>query len=136
VTITPTPWWRLSVSSSTIDLNLDPAGQDRNRGAWYDGATPRHQLGIQFFIDLPSAWQLDARFRHHTAIRRVPVISTGEGFPEYAQLDLRLAWRGWRQMELSLVGQNLLHDRTTEFGFSSVRAGIERGVYGKVAWGF
>jgi iron complex outermembrane receptor protein len=135
-TITPTPWWRLSVSSSTIDLNLDPTGQDRNRGEWYEDATPRHQLGIQLFLDLPAAWQLDARFRHHTSIRRIPVIPTGQGFPEYAQLDVRLAWRGWRQIELSFVGQNLLHHRQTEFGLSSAQAGIERSVYGKVAWGF
>jgi iron complex outermembrane receptor protein len=43
---------------------------------------------------------------------------------------------GWRQLELSVVGQNLLHDRHAEFGPPEARGEIERGVYGKIAWGF
>jgi hypothetical protein len=61
---------------------------------------------------------------------------SGEGLPGYSELDLHLAWDGWRQLELSLVGQNLLHDHHLEFGQPGARGGIQRGVYGKIAWGF
>ena len=39
-------------------------------------------------------------------------------------------------LELSLVGQNLLHRRHVEFGAPASRHEIERGVYGRVAWHF
>jgi iron complex outermembrane recepter protein len=45
VTVTPTPTWRLSASSSTFSLSLDPHGEDLNRGVFLEGATPRHQFG-------------------------------------------------------------------------------------------
>jgi hypothetical protein len=42
-------------------------------------------------------------------------------------------------LELSIIGQNLLHDHHPEFGtdtasLSSTRKAIERGVYGKLLW--
>jgi hypothetical protein len=39
-------------------------------------------------------------------------------------------------MEISLVGQNLLHDHHAEFGPPDARGEIKRSVYGKIAWGF
>jgi iron complex outermembrane receptor protein len=49
-------------------------------------------------------------------------------------LDERFGWEPTPDLELSVVGQNLLHDRHPEFGPSSTRKEIERGVYGKVVW--
>jgi len=117
-------------------LRLDPAGLDLNRGRFLDGATPRHQFCLQPTLDLPARFQIDARFRHLSAIRRLPAIVNGEGLPGYSELDLRLAWGGWRRAEVSLVGQNLLHDHHPEFGAPDARGEIERGVYGKITWGF
>ena len=41
-----------------------------------------------------------------------------------------------QQLELSLVGQDLLHDHHVEFGTPAARGEIERSVYGKVTWQF
>jgi iron complex outermembrane receptor protein len=71
-----------------------------------------------------------------SAVRQLPSIVSGGGIEGYTELDLRLAWRGWRRMEISVVGQNLLHDRHTEFGAPAQRGDVERGVYARVAWGF
>jgi hypothetical protein len=49
---------------------------------------------------------------------------------------LRLAWQASDQLEVSLVGQNLLHDHHVEFGPPVARGEIERSVYGKVTWEF
>ncbi len=87
-------------------------------------------------MDLPARFQFDALFRSLSAIEHIPEIVTGEGLPGYSELNLRLAWDGWRQVELSLVGQNLLHDHHPEFGPPASRGEVERGVYGKIAWGF
>jgi len=132
----PLPSWRLTGSHSYLSLNLDPKGIDRNRGRFFEGATPRHQVGLRSFLDLPHSWQLDAQFRHLTAIRQLPSIVNGTGLPGYSELDARLAWRGWKNMEISLVGQNLLHPHHAEFGAPDARGEIPRSVYGKVTWGF
>jgi iron complex outermembrane receptor protein len=136
VTFAPLPAWRLSASYAHVDLSLDAGGADVNRGTFLEGSSPRHQLGLRSFLDLPARFRFDAQFRHATAIRHIPQIVSGEGLPGYSELDLHLAWDGWKQLELSLVGQNLLHDHHLEFGQPGARGEIQRGIYGKVAWGF
>jgi hypothetical protein len=51
--------------------------------------------------------------------------------PEYCTLDARLAWQ-YRDVEVSLVGQNLTESRHREFGIQE----IPRAVYGKVTLRF
>ena len=134
--IVPRPDWRITASYSYVDVSLNPHGQDQNRGAFLDGATPRHQFGLQSFLDLPADFQLDGQLRSLSDIRRLPPVPTGEGIDGYTELDLRLAWRGWQRMEISLAGRNLLHGHHPEFGAPEQRGELERAVYTKVAWGF
>jgi iron complex outermembrane receptor protein len=136
VTFAPIRSWRLTATSSTLDLRLKPGGQDLNRGAFLDGATPRHQLSVRSYLDLPAGLQLDAMFRDLTALKRLPPVTSGDGIPGYAELELRVAWRGWKQLEISVVGENLLHDHHVEFGAPAARGEIQRGAYAKMAWGF
>ena len=53
-------------------------------------------------------------------------------------MDVRLGWQVSRDMEVSLVGQNLLHARHLEFIEESfIRpTSVERSVYGMVKLGF
>jgi iron complex outermembrane receptor protein len=136
ITYSPVPASRLSVSYSNLDVNVRAGGKDINRGVFLDGATPRHQFGLRSATDLPARFQVDALFRHLSAVRRLPQIVTGEGIPAYSELDLRLAWHGWSKAEISLIGQSLLHAHHPEFGAPASRGEIERGVYAKMAWGF
>lgn len=136
VTYAPMPSWRVSGSYSFIDLSLDPRGDDLNRGEWYEGATPRHQFSLRSMLDLPAGLQFDAHLRHVTDIERTPEIVSGEGIDGYTELDVRLAWQVWSELEVSIVGQNLLHDRHVEAGDPKSRGAIERSVYAKLAWGF
>jgi hypothetical protein len=39
-------------------------------------------------------------------------------------------------VDFSVVGQNLLHQRHVEFGTTTARRQIERGVYGMAQWHF
>ena len=136
VTFAPRENWRFSATYSYFDLSIDPKGQDINRGRYYEGATPRHQAGLRSLLDLPGGLQLDAHWRYLSDIRRTPEIATGEGLDGYTELDLRLAWEAWEQLEISVVGQNLLDERHVEFGSPATRGQIERSVYAKLAWGF
>ena len=135
-TVSPRENWRLMATYSYIDISLDIHGQDQNRGRHLEDATPRHQFGVRSFLDLAASIQLDAQLRSVGTIRRLPVIVTGEGIAGYTELDVRISWRGWRDVELSFVGQNLLHDRHPEFGAPASRGDAQRGAYGKIAWGF
>jgi iron complex outermembrane receptor protein len=128
--------WRITASYAYVDIDLEPQGQDLNRGRFLAGATPRHQFGLRSFLDLPASLQLDAHLRALSAVRQLPGIISGEGFEGYSELDVRLAWRGWRRLELSIAGHNLLHAHHVEFGPPEQRGEIERGAYAKVAWGF
>ena len=77
-----------------------------------------------------------------TGLRWVDILKVNDGttvgtVPSYFELDARLGWRITKNVEVSVVGQNLLHDHHPEYGFpSSSREEIARSVYGKVAWQF
>ncbi len=135
-TYTPTTWWRVTASSSSLALRIRPQGLDANGGRFQEGATPRHQFGLRSYADLPRGFQLDAMFRHLTAVRQLPTTGPTSELPAYSELDMRVAWRGWRQAELSVVGRNLLHQRHGEFGPAGARGEIERAISARLAWGF
>ena len=115
-------------------MQLDPRGLDINRGAFFAGSTPRHQAGLRSFSDLPGDFQLDVHLRYLSKIRHLPEIVNGEGIGEYAEMDVRIAKQLTEQLEVSLVGQNLLHDRHIEFGAPAARGEIQRGMYVKMVW--
>jgi iron complex outermembrane receptor protein len=135
-TFSPTEGWRLIASYAYIHLDMQPHGEDLNRGAFLEGTTPRQQFSLRSLLDLPGGLQLDAQFRHSTELERQPEIVVGPGIDPYSELDVRLAWQASEQLELALVGQNLLHDHHVEFGTPAARGEIERSVYGKVTWQF
>lgn len=130
------PDWQLTASYSNIDLQLDPHGQDLNRGRFIAGSTPRHQVGLRSLMDLPANLQLDVQARYLSRIRHLPAIVDGSGLAGYTEMDVRIGWRPNAQIEWSLVGQNLLHSRHIEFGTPERRGEIERSVHGKFSWNF
>jgi iron complex outermembrane receptor protein len=136
VTLSPYESWRLIASYAYIYLDMRPHGQDLNRGEFLEGTTPRQQFSLRSSLDLPGGLQFDAQLRHSTSLDRLPDELIGPGIDGYSELDVRLAWQVSEQMQLALVGQNLLHDRHTEFGSPAARGEIERSVYGKVTWQF
>jgi iron complex outermembrane receptor protein len=54
----------------------------------------------------------------------------------YGEMTVRLGWRPSSRLDLSVVGQNLLHDRHEEFAAGTPRELFERGVYIRSAWRF
>lgn len=111
------------------DLSLDEGSRDISRGR-EEGNDPSFIVSVRSYLDLPRGLAFDALFRR-TDRRPFPAV------PSYSRLDLRLGWAirpGW---EVSLVGQNLLHDRHPELGSNqALRYEFERGVYVRSAWRF
>jgi iron complex outermembrane receptor protein len=57
----------------------------------------------------------------------------------YVTPDARLSWRPQDNLELSLVGQNLLDDHHPEFVpeiIDTSPSEVERSVYGEITWRF
>ncbi len=85
---------------------------------------PKEQYLLHSILDLPFNFQLDIPMRYVTALPN-PYLS------DYFTFDARIAWL-YKQLELSVAGQNLWEDQHREFG----PARIPRSVYGKVTCRF
>lgn len=130
-------WWRLRGGYNLLKehFRIKPGKMDVN-AAHNETADPQQQFSLRSSMDLPENLELDAGLRW---VDRLP-INKGpnvEMVPSYFELDVRLAWQATKNIEISLVGQNLLHDHHPEYGFPGPnREEITRSVYGKVTWRF
>ena len=129
----PVDDWRLTANYSYIDMELTAAGQDNNRGVWLEDSTPRNMAGLRSFYTIGD-FDIDAQLRYQSDIGRQPMDVTGAGIAAYTEFDLRFGWRASRQWEISLVGQNLLHDNHIEFGAPEQRGAFERSAYLRASW--
>lgn len=135
ITYKPRDNWRLRTSYTYVDMDIDKQGLDLNFEELIEGSTPRHQLSITSALDW-RGYQFDVQLRYHSEIRSIPEIRTGETIPDYTELTLRLARYIGDNIEISLVGQNLLDNQHPEFGDRPLRGEIERSLYTKVAFRF
>jgi iron complex outermembrane receptor protein len=111
-------------------LHVKPGQFDLNN-ARYETADPEHQLSLRSSLNLPGRVELDA------GLRWVDTLRTATGtVPSYVELDTRLAWQAGERLELSIVGQNLLHNHHLEYGTpdSTPAVEIQRSIYGRLAW--
>jgi iron complex outermembrane receptor protein len=130
-------WWRMHAGYDFLEehLRVKPGQIDLNN-ARNETADPQNQFSIRSSMDLPHQTELDMGLRWVDTLHNNDGTTTGT-VPSYFEVDARLAWHPTKQLELSIVGQNLLHDHHPEHGFPSpARTEIGRSVYGKVSWHF
>jgi iron complex outermembrane recepter protein len=122
--------WRLRASISELRLSIRPKpGSFDNSFGLAEAADSKHHALLRSSFDLPRNLQLDATVRYVSRLDNVQV-----AVPGYSELDLRFGWLATEQLELAVVGQNLLHDRHPEIGVPAIRQEIERGVYARISW--
>jgi len=126
--------WRLSVDYSHIEVSLTASGADLNNGVLLEGSTPRNLAGLRSLLTLGKDVEIDAQYRYQSRIRTLPQVFPVDGIDAYSELDLRIGWRVTDQWDLSLVGQNLLHDEHAEFGTAATRGNFERAAYVQATW--
>jgi len=68
---------------------------------------PDHIFNIRSYLNLPYDLELDAMFYYVTE-------NVGRNIPSYSRLDLRMGWEPTKNVEFSLVGQNLLDETHPE----------------------
>ena len=127
-------WWRLNGTFTWLqmDLRKDPISTDQNV-VGFEGNDPEFQWNIRSHIDLSSKWEFDQSLYFVDALQSQQVRS-------YFRLDLRLGWRPINNIEVSIVGQNLLDNQHQEWGNDRIQTNdrnlVERSVFGKLVWKF
>jgi iron complex outermembrane receptor protein len=129
--------WRLHASYNLLreHLRIKPGQTDINN-ALNETSDPRQQFSLRSSVDLPHAVEFDTEWRRVDA-RPGHNGPTPASLPGYFELNARLGWRPLKNLELSVVGQNLLHNHHPEYGLPGpATVEIQRSVYGKVVWRF
>lgn len=124
----PVPWWRLDLAYGWLhmDLRAEPGALTPGIFIAQENADPRHTLSLRSRMDLSETWQLDGTVRYVDAL-------LGPGVPDYMTADLRLAWKPRPDLELSLVGRDLLDPEHPEQAGGTVTE-VQRSFYGQLVW--
>jgi iron complex outermembrane receptor protein len=124
-------WWRWDANYSWLQTQLKDIGPAQI------GISPEQRMSLRGALSPWHNIDLDFWFRYvdsHFSVNSVGN-TTIKG---YVTLDLRTAWRPYQDIELSLVGQNLLAQKHLEFiqENQTLPTAIDRGMYGKISWKF
>jgi len=135
----PLDGWKMHAGYDLLleHLHVRP-GEVDSTGALNETADPKGQVFLRSSMDLPRAMTVDTALRWVDALR-IDNSPTGGAVvgvvPAYWQLDARLAWQATPNLTLSIVGQNLLREYHTEYGYpSSAREQIARSVFARFTW--
>lgn len=124
------PAWRLSAGYVRLHKDLayaaDPPATAAT-GIANLGNDPRSQWKLRSQLDLGSSVALDLTARRVGALP-VPAV------PGYTELDARLAWTIRPDLELSLLGQNLLDASHVEFNAPAAASQIRRRLFLRLVW--
>ena len=114
--------WRLSAGFNWLheDLKFKP-GSSRIGGVQTAGDDPRYQGSLRSTLSLTDRLTLDLDLR---GVGAPPAPAS----PAYAELGARIGWAISDRVELSIRGDNLLHDHHAEFG--SATANVQLGAVG------
>ena len=124
-------WWRIRGAYTYINMwvegPINTALSTTGRG------TPHHQGSLRSLITLPYQVEFDSWIRISDNIPATNIAG-------YVELDLRLGWKPLPNLDLSLVGQNLLDNHHPEAAPSLFLATqpteVQRSVYGKLTWSY
>ena len=130
-------FWTLQAAYSYLKMDL--------RGSDFTApgtalSSPQNQLSVRSSLALPRQVSLDLWLRYVDRILSgFPDTRLGQPVEDYVTLDARIAWQAMPNLELSLVGQNLIDNRHKEFAqeiFAPKPTQVPRSVYFKVDWRF
>jgi iron complex outermembrane recepter protein len=123
--------WRLRSGYSLLKVQIHrDNGGDPTTELMIEGSSPENQLFIHSSVDLPFNLQFDTTLRYVDRL-------AGPGIPSYVEVDARLAWEARKDLEVAVVGQNLMHEHHPEFAptfIGSEKTDVERGVYAKLTF--
>ena len=122
------PKWRISAGGTLLNqkLKLKPGSNDISAPALSD-------KDPSYTWQLRSSFNIDADKEFDLYVRHVDELSAPE-VPAYTAVDARVNWRVRKDVELSLIGQNLLGTEHAEYGEGQFRSELPQAVFFKVTW--
>jgi len=123
-----TDWWRLQAAYTYLEIQVH--NETPFDSPSHEGRNPRHQITLRSTLDLPANFQFDSTVRY---VDNLPALH----IPNYLVMDLRLAWRPVKNLELSIIGRDLLDSSHAEFAPSNVaivQSEVEQSIFGKITW--
>jgi iron complex outermembrane receptor protein len=121
-----TEWMRLRPAYTYMENNIHYSSTDV-----ITAQDPRHQVSVRMSMNLPKNIECDLWYRY--------VSEVSDSIGGYDTVDVRLGWKMAPNLELSVVGQNLLESHHPEMlpeALHTVATEVQRGVYGKIVWTF
>lgn len=97
-----------------------------------EGETPEHQASLYTSIDLTPSIQASINLRYTSALPKKNIGSL-------TNMDIHLAWNINKNINLSLIGKNLLHPQKAEYHqslFNPFVTPIPRSIYTQLEWKF
>ena len=130
-------WWRLDIAYSYLRTRIDAISEHKDNPQVQIG--PRHQVSLRSAMNFRKDLNMDLWLRYVDDVKAINARAASVSeIDSYLTLDARLAWRPIKDLEFSLVGQNLLDDKHPEYiqeNFT-LPTEIERSIYGKITWRF
>jgi len=127
LTFTPTDSWRLSAGYSLLLLYAH--GEPASAAEEFERNAPTHQAVLRSSFDFARPASVNAQLRYVDGVRAVRA---------YVTADVGLSCRPLENLELSIVGQNLLDgqhpEQSSPLGLPTIE--VWRGFYGKITWRF
>jgi iron complex outermembrane recepter protein len=119
--------WRLYVQYTVLEMHIAPSPVSVGQGT-----DPHNQVYFR------SGWDLSENLEFDLIARYVDSLAL-QDIPSYITMDMRLAWRPRKQVEVAVVGQNLLQSQHLEFPGNSLdspnlQTEVPHGVYGTLTW--
>ncbi|MGB4498173.1 MAG: TonB-dependent receptor [Methylococcaceae bacterium] len=132
-----TDWWRNYLSYSFF--NLDSQTYKGRTPIFYDGSkheksAPQHQISLRTNFNVTKEIDFDVWWRYTDS-----VVANKRPINDYFNTDVRVAWRPIKDLEFSVVGQNLIQTQHIEFQGDFLMPQptyVSRGVYAKFNWQF
>jgi iron complex outermembrane receptor protein len=120
--------WRLHAGYNRLWQNLGYRPGSTGTAAALaatEGSNPSQQWTLRSSLDLPGQTELDLTARHVAELTQ-PLV------PSYSTVDLRMSWRPRPDLELSVIGQNLVGPAHGEFTPLTTRTSFGRAVFVEV----
>jgi iron complex outermembrane receptor protein len=122
---------KLSASYSLLDMYVH--GPSVSASGTTEQQSPQNQLNLRALWDVTKKVSFDTTLYYVSELEAFDVDS-------YTRLDMHLGWHATKDIELNLVGQNLLDDAHQEFTSPTdghnFATEIRRSIYGNITWHF
>lgn len=121
-------WWKVQGAYTYLKMDI----KNEDAAQFSEEASPIHHASIRSQISLPYHIEFDSWLRYTDELPSLNV-------DDYVELDLRLGWKPMPNLDISLIGQNLLHSHHDEFSdtiLGTQRTGMQRSFVGRITWTF